>query len=153
MVFVWISAFLWDEAELLTHFSSLFHFYTPWKCQKAKGFQGVQNEHWAKLGKGLKESLFFQTVVPFKFTAVFSLTVYMAYFTQNYGFVWNLKVFSWKQIRLHTGLVEACLLYRSLWWGSLVINELMLIWWIILFCSFLLDLHSWTKWYVLVLWH
>ena len=101
VVFVWISAFLWDEAELLTHFSSLFHFYNPWKCQKTKGFQGVQNEHRAKLGKGLKESLLFQTVVPFKFMAVFSLTVYMAYLSQNYGFVWSLKVFSWKQIRLH----------------------------------------------------
>ena len=35
----------------LTHFSSMFHFYTPWSCQKIFGFLtysgGIEMEHWA----------------------------------------------------------------------------------------------------------
>ena len=34
--------------KALTHFSSEFHFYTPWKRQKTKG--GMEMERWTKLG-------------------------------------------------------------------------------------------------------
>ena len=38
----------------LTHFSTIFHFYTPWKRQKTKGFLtlsgGIEMEHWTKMG-------------------------------------------------------------------------------------------------------
>ena len=33
--------FLEGESPILTHFSPVSHFYTPWKHQKTKGFQGV----------------------------------------------------------------------------------------------------------------
>ena len=37
----------------LTHFNPIFHFYTPWKRQKTKGFltflRGIKMEHWAKM--------------------------------------------------------------------------------------------------------
>ena len=37
-----------------THFNPMFHFYTPWKRQKAKGFltfsRGIEMEDWAKMG-------------------------------------------------------------------------------------------------------
>ena len=39
---------------LLTHFSPVSHFYTPWKRQKTKGFLtfsgGIEMWHWAKMG-------------------------------------------------------------------------------------------------------
>ena len=42
------------NANLTTHFSPMFHFYTPWKRQKTKGFLtflgGTEIEHWAKIG-------------------------------------------------------------------------------------------------------
>ena len=41
------------NANLTTHFSPMFHFYTPWKRQKTKGFLtflgGIEIEHWAKI--------------------------------------------------------------------------------------------------------
>ena len=40
--------------HLLTHISPMFHFYTPWKCQKTFDFLifsgGAEVEHWAELG-------------------------------------------------------------------------------------------------------
>ena len=41
----------------LTLFNTIIHFYTHWKCQKAKGFLtsgGIEIEHWGKLGKDIK---------------------------------------------------------------------------------------------------
>ena len=35
---------------ILTHFSPMFTFYTPLKCQKTKGSGGIEMEHWAKMG-------------------------------------------------------------------------------------------------------
>ena len=41
------------EISPLTHFKSMFHFYTPWK-QKTRGFLmisgGIKVEHWLKMG-------------------------------------------------------------------------------------------------------
>ena len=38
----------------LSHFSPVFHFYTPWKRHKIKGFLmisgGIEMEHWSKMG-------------------------------------------------------------------------------------------------------
>ena len=38
----------------LTHFSPMFHFYTPWKCKETKGFLavsgGIEMEHQGKMG-------------------------------------------------------------------------------------------------------
>ena len=38
----------------LTHFKSMFYFYTPWKSQKTFGFLvfsgGKEMEHWVKMG-------------------------------------------------------------------------------------------------------
>ena len=43
----------WSENIPLTHFSTMFHFYTPSKSQKTTGFQtvskGIGMEHQAKL--------------------------------------------------------------------------------------------------------
>ena len=40
------------ENELI-HFNPIFHFYTPWKRQKTKGFltfsRGIEMEHWTKM--------------------------------------------------------------------------------------------------------
>ena len=37
-----------------THFRTMFHFYTPWKCQKTFGFLtflgGIEMEYWTRLG-------------------------------------------------------------------------------------------------------
>ena len=37
----------------LTHFSPIFHFYTPWKVQRTSGFLtcsgGIEMEHWVKI--------------------------------------------------------------------------------------------------------
>ena len=39
---------------VLTHFNRMLHFYTPWNCQKIKGFlkfsRGIEMEHWIKVG-------------------------------------------------------------------------------------------------------
>ena len=39
--------------QYLTHFSSMFHFYTPWQCQKTLGFLmfsgGIEMEQWAEI--------------------------------------------------------------------------------------------------------
>ena len=39
---------------LLTHFRSMFPFYTPWKRQKTFGFLtfsgGIESEHWPEMG-------------------------------------------------------------------------------------------------------
>ena len=39
---------------MLTHFSPISHFYTPWKCQKTYGFltfsRGIKMWHWTKVG-------------------------------------------------------------------------------------------------------
>ena len=43
-----------NRTKPLTHFSSIFHFYTPWQHQKIKDFQtfsrGTEMEHLAKIG-------------------------------------------------------------------------------------------------------
>ena len=42
------------KTKLLTYFQPIFHFYTPWKHQKASGFRmfsgGIEVEHWLKMG-------------------------------------------------------------------------------------------------------
>ena len=38
----------YDYVFSLTHFSPMFHFYTPWRRQKNKG---MKIEHWSKIGK------------------------------------------------------------------------------------------------------
>ena len=42
-----------EEAHL-THFTSIFLFYTPWKCHKTFGFltfsRGIEMKHWRKMG-------------------------------------------------------------------------------------------------------
>ena len=39
---------------MLSHFSSMLQFYSPWKRQKIKGFLaflwGMEKEYWAKIG-------------------------------------------------------------------------------------------------------
>ena len=49
---------IWQKFWLLTHFSPLLHFYTPWKHQETFGFltfSGVKEmEHWVKMGWGPK---------------------------------------------------------------------------------------------------
>ena len=49
---------IWQKFWLLTHFSPLLHFYTPWKHQETFGFltfSGViEMEHWVKMGWGPK---------------------------------------------------------------------------------------------------
>ena len=46
---------LWSKESIatLTYFQQLFHFYTPWKHQKAYGFLifsgGIEVEHWLKI--------------------------------------------------------------------------------------------------------
>ena len=46
----------WSTPEMyLTHFSPIFHFYTPWKRQKTFDFVtysgGIGMEHWTKMGE------------------------------------------------------------------------------------------------------
>ena len=43
-----------NPKENLTHFQTMFHFYTPWKHQKTSGFLtfsgSIEVEHWLKMG-------------------------------------------------------------------------------------------------------
>ena len=54
---LWKKLFL-KYTENLTHFNPIFHFYTPWKCQKPFGylrFSGVvKMKHWSKIGLSLE---------------------------------------------------------------------------------------------------
>ena len=54
----------------------MFHFYTPWKRQKTKGFltfsDGIKMEHWTDMGLG---SAFLQVEKCFFQTAIFNITL------------------------------------------------------------------------------
>ena len=46
----------------LTHFSPVWHFYTPWKRQKTKGFQtflgGIEMSLWTNMGNHVNNVIF-----------------------------------------------------------------------------------------------
>ena len=48
---VWVETC--PKIRSLNHFSTMWHFYTPWKRKKTKGFlmfsEGIEMEHWAKI--------------------------------------------------------------------------------------------------------
>ena len=50
----WVLKTPFEFQKISNYFKPMFHFYTPWKHQKAKDFLmfsgGIEMEHWLKMG-------------------------------------------------------------------------------------------------------